>query len=161
MINLSPEFCKRIKEERRKAALTQTELAREVGCKQSALSMFEQGDGTKLNDDVIEKIARKFGIALVRSSENTGSVPTSAPAAGVPSPAHKAFCPNPACPSQQVYFVEERKLVRPDRDAQDPAGGKFCAICGELLERRCPSCGAAVHAGAICTFCGEPYIAVI
>ena len=159
MINLSPEFCKRIKEERRKAALTQTDLAREVGCKQSALSMFEQGDGTKLNDEVIEKIARKFGIALNRDDSPTPVVQPMVISTTVSG--HTAFCPNPNCPSQKMYFVEERKLLRPDREAQDPAGGKYCAVCGELLERRCPSCGAAVHDGAICTFCGEPYIAVI
>lgn len=159
MINLSPEFCRRIKEERRKAALTQTDLAREVGCKQSALSMFEQGDGTKLNDEVIEKLAEKFGIALNVNSAPAATVQNFA--VPVPRTVHTAFCPNPHCPSHEVYFVEERKLIRPDRSAQDPAGGKFCAICGELLERRCPSCGAAVHDGAICTFCGEPYVAVI
>ena len=113
MINLSPEFCRRIKEERRKAALTQTDLAREVGCKQSALSMFEQGDGTKLNDEVIEKLAEKFGIALNVNSAPAATVQNFA--VPVPRTVHTAFCPNPHCPSHEVYFVEERKLIRPDR----------------------------------------------
>ena len=154
MINLSPEFCKRIKEERRTAGLTQSDLAREVGCKQSALSMFEQGDGTKLNDEVIEKLAKKFGLSL-----NRGSSEVPAPRAVQPvSLAHTAFCPNPHCPSNHAYFVEERQLFRPDREAADPVGGKYCAVCGELLERRCPSCGAPVHPGAICSLCGQPYV---
>ena len=158
MTNLSPEFCKRIATARRQAGLTQSDLAREVGCKQPALSMFEQGDGTKLNDEVIERMARKFGLKLatdagVGTGTAAGAIPVSA--------AGQAFCPNPHCPSNHEYFVETRRLFRPDRVAADPAGGKFCAVCGELLERRCPSCGAAVHDGAICTFCGESYVAVL
>ena len=64
MTNLSPEFCLKVKEARRAARLSQSVLAAEVGCKQSALSMFEQGDGTKLNDDVIGALAKKFDIPL-------------------------------------------------------------------------------------------------
>ena len=158
MTNLSPEFCKQIATARRQAGLTQSDLAREVGCKQPALSMFEQGDGTKLNDEVIERMAKKFGLKLTTgagAATGTQVLPSSLRAAG------QAFCPNPHCPSNHEYFVETRRLLRPDRAAADPAGGKFCAVCGELLERRCPSCGAAVHEGAICTFCGESYVAMI
>ncbi len=70
----------------------------------------------------------------------------------------RGFCPNPSCPTNKEYFVEEVRLFLPDREAADPVGGKYCAMCGELLERRCPSCGAAVHAGAICSLCGQPYV---
>ena len=62
MTNLNPDFCRKIREARRAAKLSQGELAAEVGCKQSAISMFEQGDGTKLNDDVIAKLSKKFDI---------------------------------------------------------------------------------------------------
>ena len=31
---------------------------------------------------------------------------------------------------------------------------------GEILEKRCPNCGAPVHAGGICSLCGEQYVAV-
>ena len=64
MTNLSPEICLKLRDARRAAKLSQSELAAEVGCKQSALSMFEQGDGTKLNDAVIGKLAKKFGVSL-------------------------------------------------------------------------------------------------
>ena len=43
-------------------------------------------------------------------------------------------------------------------ETADPVGGKYCAMCGELLERACPNCGAPVHAGAICSLCGQPYV---
>ena len=138
---------------RRAAKLSQSVVAAEVGCKQSALSMFEQGDGTKLNDAVIRKLAEKFGISLEEKSpvsKLTGTCLTAS--------ASRGFCPNPKCPSNASYEVDGRTLLRPDRSAADPAGGKFCALCGEVLEKRCPNCGAPVHDGAICTFCGEPYI---
>jgi len=136
---------------RREAGLTQSALAHEVGCKQSALSMFEQGDGTKLNDEVINKLAKKFGLEIKLGCElevkRCELQPTT------------AFCPNPHCPSNHRYQVEEKVLYRPDRAAADPIGGKYCAVCGELLERHCPNCGAPVHDGAICSVCGDPYIA--
>lgn len=135
--------------------MSQSELAAEVGCKQSALSMFEQGNGTKLNDSVIGKLSKKFGVSLEEKApvnKLTGTCLTAS--------ALRGFCPNPKCPSNAAYAVDGRTFLRPDRAAADPAGGKFCALCGEVLEKRCPNCGASVHDGAICSFCGEPYVAV-
>ena len=153
MTNLSPDICFKLRDARRAAKLSQSELAVEVGCRQSALSMFEQGDGTKLNDVVIGKLAKKFGVSLTLEE----------PVGGFTGPAVKAsasrgFCPNPKCPSNAAYEVEGQTLLRPDRTVADPAGGKYCAMCGEILEKRCPNCGAQVHDGAICSFCGEPYV---
>ncbi len=160
MKNLSIEFCRSVKSARREAGLTQGQLAAEVGCKQSALSMFEQGDGTKLNDDVIDKLAKKFNL-----SYNQGQSSASTPAnCQLPTTNYqliaRGFCPNPHCPSNHEYFVEEIRLFRPDREAADPVGGKYCAMCGELLEKKCPNCGAPVHSGAICSLCGQPYVVV-
>lgn len=162
MKNLSPDFCRRIREERRNAGLKQTELAAAIGCKQSALSMFEQGDGTKLNDEAIRRLAERFKFRIEDFTRETESVGDEVPAAPVMSVAQAGtgFCPNPCCPSQHEYFVEARRLLVPDRAAQDPVGARYCAICGELLERRCPQCGAAVHAGAVCSFCGRAYVTV-
>lgn len=161
MKNLSPEICVKLKTARREAGLSQSEVAAEVGCKQNALSMFEQGQPTKLNEEVVEKLAKKFGIELTSSltppSSSTLSPFTPSPL--IPSP-HTGFCPNPSCPSNHGYVVEGRRLYLPNRDEADPVGGKFCALCGEILEKRCPNCGASVHAGAICSLCGSPYIVV-
>ena len=159
MTNLNPEICQKIKEARRAAKLSQSFLAQEVGCKQSALSMFEQGDGTKLNDDVIKKLADKFGIELTEksSSYSMQPLPVTASAASVPG---EGFCPNPNCPSNHEYKVEGRRLLRPDRKLADPVGGKFCAVCGEVLEKKCPNCGTYVHDGAFCSLCGNPYVVV-
>ena len=153
--NLSPEICFKLKEARRAAKLSQSELAAEIGCKQSALSMFEQGDGTKLNDIVIGKLAKKFGVSLTAEASASGLA-----GSVVAASASRGFCPNPKCPSNAAYAVDGRTLLRPDRSAADPVGGKFCAICGEVLEKRCPNCGASVHEGAVCSFCGEPYVSV-
>ena len=162
MKNLSTEFCKKVRECRREAGLTQGMLAAEVGCKQSALSMFEQGDGTKLNDEVIGKLAKKFNLSISEESSSRSPIPVSisgALAKEVPhSPLQRGFCPNPNCPTNHEYFVEEMRLFLPDLEAADPVGGKYCAMCGELIEHACPNCGAPVHKGAICAFCGQPYV---
>jgi len=155
VIELRPEICFKIKEARRAAKLQQSVVAEEVGCKQSALSMFEKGDGTKLNDAVVEKLAKKFGIDL-KAEPVENLTPVESPRL-VTIPA-TGFCPNPHCPSNHSYEVDGRTLYRPDRASADPVGGRFCAICGELLEKRCTNCGAPVHEGAVCSHCGEPYV---
>ena len=162
MISLNPEICLKIKEARREAKLSQSVVAAEVGCKQSALSMFEQGDGTKLNEEVINKLAKKFNVSLTAEKKTEEPPRPSVPLAFAPVQEIRihGFCPNPNCPSNKVYEVDGRTLVLPNRTAADPVGGKFCALCGELLEKRCPNCGAPVHDGAICSLCGDPYVAV-
>ena len=155
--NLSPEFCRKIKEARRQAKLGQVEVAAKVGCKQSALCLFENGGVTKLNDEVVEKLSKLFKVDIVTVDENP--VPESLPIQ-VLSATVKGFCPNPHCPSNHGYEVDGRLLMRPDRSAADPVGGKFCAVCGEVLVKSCPNCGAPVHDGAICSHCGDSYVAV-
>ena len=155
MIKLSPDICLKIKSARRLQRLSQSEVALEVGCKQSALSMFEQGQPTKLSEAVVRKLAEKFGIDLCEKRTDEGlvaRVEALAPATG--------FCPNPHCPSNHAYAVDGCERLLPDRQSADPVGGRFCALCGEVLERRCPTCSELVHAGAICSFCGSPYIAI-
>ena len=160
MTELNPAVCLKIKEARRAAKLSQSVVAAEVGCKQSALSMFEQGDGTKLNDEVIEKLAKKFGVELTPPPEASAGVAAPFPSRRLPLEVSRGFCPNPHCPSNHPYEVEGRAYLLPDRAKADPVGGTFCAFCGEVLEKRCPNCGAPVHDGAVCSLCGDPYIAI-
>ena len=159
MTNLNPEICQRLRIARKEAKLSQIDVAREIGCKQSALSMFEQGDGTKLNDDAVKKLAEKFGVDLssVRSAPKAA---VAAPASTMSGVRGVGFCPNPHCPSNHSYEVDGKTHFRPDRVAADPVGGRFCALCGEVLMKSCPNCGAAVHDGGICSICGDPYVAV-
>ena len=159
MTELSPEICLKIKEARRAAKLSQSVVAAEVGCKQSALSMFEQGDGTKLNEEVVNKLAKRFGISLTeKEPEPVSEVPTQF-AMPVEIRVH-GFCPNAHCPSNKLYEVDGRTYALPNRLTADPVSGKFCALCGEILEKRCPNCGAPLHDGAICSICGDPYVAI-
>ena len=157
MTNLDPEICHSIKEARRAAKLSQMVVAAEVGCKQSALSSFEQGDGTKLSDEVVEKLAKKFGIDISGRAKGK-TVSGVGGAAFVVSGKETGFCPNPRCPTNRAYEVEGRTFYLPDRAAADPVGGKFCAMCGEALVKACPNCGAQVHHGGFCSVCGEPYV---
>ena len=153
MTNLSPEICFKLKAARKAAKIGQSELAREVGCKQSAISMFECGSPTKLSEETIKRIAAKLGVSL-SAEEPDGP-------RGDVSPSDfsvKGFCPNPKCPSNSSYEVDGRRFFIPDREKADPVGGRFCALCGEVLEKKCPNCGAPIHAGAVCSICGDPYI---
>ena len=121
--------------------------------------MFEQGDGTKLNEEVINKLAQRFGISLTeKASEPVREVPTQF-TVSAEIRVH-GFCPNAHCPSNKIYEVDGRTYALPNRLTADPVGGKFCALCGEILEKRCPNCGAPLHDGAICSICGDPYVAI-
>lgn len=151
-----------MREARKAAGLSQSRLAAEIGCKQNAISMVEQGDGTKLSEEAIQKICAKFGIELKPAAAKAPEPVVRQPVAVVREiRPHTGYCPSAFCPSHAEYFVDGRRLLRPDRERQDPVGGKYCAVCGELLERCCPNCGAPVHDGAICSLCGEPYVAVL
>lgn len=153
MKGINSEFCARVRQLRRDNGISQSELASAIGCKQSAISMFEKGDPTKLSDDAVERLAERFSLKI----ENYRSEKPALPARQAPMPS-RGFCPNSACPTNKAYEVEGHVLYLPDRLRADPAGGKFCAFCGEVLERRCTNCGAPVHDGAICSFCASPYI---
>ena len=151
MTNLNPEICFKLKAARKAAKIGQSELAHEVGCRQSAISMFESGSPTKLSEETIRLIAKKLGVSLsAEDSASAGAMPSSS--------VFKGFCPNPKCPSNSTYEVDGRKFFIPDCSRADPVGGRFCALCGEVLEKKCPNCGAPIHAGAVCSICGDPYI---
>ena len=77
MKGLSREFCEKIALARREAGISQTELAAEIGCKQSALSPFERGDGTKLSDEAIQKLSAKFGIPIPKDTSSAVQPSTS------------------------------------------------------------------------------------
>lgn len=156
MIHLRKEKCLEMKLARQRAGLSQSELAEEVGCKQSAISMFERGDPTKLSDGVVDKIARKFEISL----EEPPTIQIQNRVSVVSAADERGYCPNPECPSNIRYRAGDQVFLEPNRALADPVGGKFCAKCGEILEKRCPNCGASLHDGAVCSFCGKPYVAV-
>ncbi len=139
-----------IKAARQRQHLSQSALARRVGCKQSALSMYEGGRHTALNASVIGKICDVLGLLPPTPSELTAQ----------PAPAEcvRTFCPNTACPGNLPLALGERVVLVPKTHFAN-VGEHHCAWCGEVLESACPECGAPIQAGAFCVHCGVPYIA--
>lgn len=148
-----------IRRARQAANLRQGELAKQVGCTQSALSMFEGGKGSALSLETVRKLAETLGVALPPgfgedARTAVSAVPVPLPGAGV---VPVRFCPNFQCLSNFPYSVGGQMLFMPRETAGD---GPHCAICGELMESACPSCGAPVPLrGGCCRECGAPLVA--
>lgn len=154
MTNLPTDICLKFKEARKAKGLNQSSLAQMVGCKQSAISMFEGGMVTKLSDETVKKLSEVLEVPLESSSE-TKKEPISIPTGTV---AVSGYCPNGDCPSNVPYVVGGRVFYRPSRKVASPTGGIRCACCGEFLEMKCPACGAVLNDGACCAACGTPYV---
>ena len=98
----------------------------------------------------VEKIAVLLDVPLETSAATAHALPSGPSAVN----AH-AYCPHADCFSNVPYVVDGELLFWPRAQADSHAAAAHCAVCGELLERRCPHCGAAVTtAGACCPACG-------
>ena len=53
-----------LKKRRKAEGITQLALAKEIGCKQSAISMMEGGNLDALSEDKLQKVAQKLGVEL-------------------------------------------------------------------------------------------------
>ena len=148
MQNVSKTICQAFKDARRALGLSQSVLADEIGCHQEAISMFERGNATKLSEEYVSKIAKRLGIDIQKLQDEEESV-------GKPAEVSVSvgYCPECECPSNSSYTVGGRSFYRITLQK-----GIYCAHCGEVLEKRCPSCGAALNEGACCTMCGSRYI---
>lgn len=140
---------RRLRDARRAKGLTQSALAAQAGCKQSALSMMESGRMEALARGTIEKIAGLLEVSLDPGA-GAGTAAPAAPSAG------RAVCPNGECPSNVPFVVNGELVFWPRR--QPAPGGRHCAFCGEVLERQCRQCGAPVTAGACCPQCGTAHV---
>ena len=149
MTHLSLEICRRLAQARRDKGLTQSHLAREIGCKQSAISMLESGQTGKLSTESVGKLAGLLGVELPAAA---------APAPETPVPGMRGYCPDAQCPSNLPYLVQERLLFWPR--LQDTAAGGRCVYCGDVLETHCPGCGGSITMdGAACGACGAARVA--
>ena len=149
MAQLSIAICRQFAKARREKGMTQSALAESVGCKQSAISMLESGQSAKIAQETVDKIAALLGVTL--DAPLPGTFPT--PSVTRPVISH-SFCPNALCYSNVPYVINGELLFWPRPQPASTSGGTYCAVCGELLEHRCPHCGAALSAGACCPACG-------
>lgn len=148
MQDIPKRVCEMFKDARRALGLRQKALAAEIGCQQPALSMFEGGNPTKLSEELVKKLAARLGIDLKEAMERAAAEengPTAAEEIG--------FCPEKECPSNTAYVVCGRTFYRVTLQK-----GRYCAHCGEVLETRCPGCGAPLNEGACCVVCGKKYV---
>ncbi len=139
---------RRLKQARKDKGLTQSELAAQAGCTQSALSMMETGKVDAIARPTLEKVAEILGVPL--GEDAAAKAPS---ASCFPS---GSCCPNGDCPSN-VPFVSGGELAFWPRRQPTPSG-RYCAYCGEVLEHTCRKCGAPVTDGAFCPQCGEPRV---
>jgi DNA-binding XRE family transcriptional regulator len=154
MTNLDKNICALIKAARREQGISQSELAVEVGCKQSAISAFENGDPTKLSEETVKKLAGRLGVSLEEKKTQMSAL-----ADGYGKAVVRGFCPDPNCVSNIPYAVGNRLYYHTTLRGVTAQNGKRCAHCGEILEMRCPACGAPLNEGACCIACGEAYVA--
>lgn len=141
---------RQLRDGRRALGLTQADLARQVGCQQSAISMLEGGRTDAVGRPTLEKIAGLLGVELAPEGAATAAAPRVAPTAG-----HR-HCPSGACPSNVPFAIAGELVFWP---RAQPAGfGRHCAYCGEVLASTCRRCGSPATAGACCRDCGTPWI---
>ncbi len=146
--NLIP-LHRRLRAARRAHGLTQSALAAEAGCQQSALSMMERGKVDALAHPTLVKIAELLGVELDPVEEQR-TTPVVMAGGG------RAICTNSDCPANVPYLAGDELLLWP-REQPTP-GGNYCAWCGEVVARHCRHCQAAIGKGACCTACGTPYL---
>lgn len=138
---------------RRDAGVTQSALADELGCRQSAISMFESGHLHALAWEKVEHFAARFDVDISQWDQ-------AAPTHATRSRLHLAYCPAADCPSNVPYSVGDTTCLKPRLVTTHDSGPAYCRLCGEVLESRCanPDCRGAVHEGAFCPFCGDAYV---
>jgi transcriptional regulator with XRE-family HTH domain len=146
-MNIERDPCKYIAQARRKKGVTQSELAQNVSCKQSAISMFERGNPNALSSEKQQAIAKLLDIAWPPLDDIASE-----------SPSTLAFCPNFDCPANYPYRVANQLLFMPYL-AHD-SNSTNCKYCGEVLEKACPNCKTHFQSGACCQVCGTAYISI-
>lgn len=140
-------FFQQLRAARRSQGISQSVLAAETGCTQSAVSMMEKGRMDALGRDKLVRIAERLGVALPKDA---GPAAADGPVSG--------FCPECDCPSNEPYLVGPHVFFRPIIRPASAAHGHHCPDCGEVLETACPHCGRTIQEGACCRHCGTPYV---
>ena len=143
---------RQLRDARREHRLTQSALAQQVGCRQSAISMMEQGRMDAIARETMVRIGELLGVELPAEDQ-----PVSRPAAA----GAGRYCPTYDCPSNLPYIVGGELFLMP---RPHPGAGAHCRYCGELLESRCPNAECArplsAEPGGCCSGCGTSWITV-
>ena len=139
---------------RRAKGLTQAELARIVGCKQSAISMFEAGKGDALSKEKVAVIAEKLGLDAKSLQGRAEPVDDGGPCL--------KYCPVQRCDSNIPTTANGEPCLRPTLVEAPAAEKTHCGSCSELLQTRCPNdeCRAPVSEDIFCPQCGTAYVTV-
>jgi DNA-binding XRE family transcriptional regulator len=146
---------KQIRLARRQRGMTQSQLAREVHCSQSAISMYESGHLDALADKTVKLIADLMGLEIPDDA--------SSDAAGEPvALASRKYCPVDDCPSNIPYVAGGGLHFKPTLVEGPVNEPSHCGFCGEVLESACPQdgCGAPLNEGGVCERCGVSYVPV-
>lgn len=142
----------RLREARRTQGMSQAALAQAVNCRQSAVSMMENGQVDALARDRLLAIADLLGV------EGADREPAAPPDVATVGRDTLKICPTAECPSNTPYLVAGTLHLLPVGVVAPPLTATYCAFCGEVLESSCPNCRAPVRAGACCTACGSDYV---
>ncbi len=134
-----------LRQARRAQGISQTALAEESGCTQSAISMMEQGRHNALSKDKLARLAEILQVTVALDQTE-------------PDQPQQGFCPNHYCPSVHLYAAGTEILLWPQLCLVSELHGRYCRYCGEVMETSCRQCKHAVAEGACCRHCGTPYI---
>ena len=143
-----------IRDARCAKGITQSRLAESVGCRQSAVSMFESGRADSLSRKTLGLIADHLGLDIkdlsamdLRTVEGRSLM--------------LKYCPVDECPSNIPYAVRNRIQFVPSMVEAPASEETRCSLCGDMLEALCPNadCRAELNEGAYCLECGQPYVA--
>lgn len=149
MANLPP-FHELTRAARKAQHLTQADLARRIGCGQSAISYFENGNTGVLSDQLIERLGVVLGVERVfeESAEIEEII--------LEKPGTLAFCPESDCPGAWHEMVKGEHVIYP-AFFEISAGPSLahCPMCRSQLEVGCLECLTSLTDGAaFCAGCG-------
>jgi len=141
-----------VRQKRKEKGFTQSQLAKEAGCTQSAISMFEAGRSDALAGKTVQRIGEILGIDLSSLSQASSGGPAQVEGS-------VKYCPVDECLSNVPYVVRGRLCFMPAM-WETVSGETTCRFCGELLESECPNeeCRAPLVKGSFCPACGSPYV---
>lgn len=154
------QLAQRMRDARQAAGLTQSRLAQEAGCNQSAISMLERGQSNVLSQESLTRLATRLGLDLQSLAETPGEIDVPCPPT-VAAPDVYRYCPHYDCPSNTPYVVRGDLYLLPRMAMGEPRPSPRCRLCGEVLEACCANaaCNAPARPGSCCPDCGTRYVA--